>query len=135
MIAAMARGRVIGTGHGGIPWHLPRDSGHFRSYTRGHHMLLGRTTFEEMSGWFTSQIPLVLTRRENYRVEGGSAAGTIEDAIAIAEAAGEDELVVSGGASIYRAALPFAHELVLTLVDADVEGSAHFPDYQAEGPW
>ena len=135
MIAAMAEDRVIGTGHGGIPWQLPRDSQHFRSYTQGHHILLGRTTFEEMSGWFTTQTPIVLTRRANYEVPGALVAGSVEEAIELAAEAGDDELIVSGGASVYRAALAHADELVLTFVDARVEGAARFPDWQENGDW
>jgi dihydrofolate reductase len=137
MISAMAKGRVIGTGQGGIPWRLPRDSAHFRGYTQGHHMLLGRKTYEEMDGWFTTQVPIVLTRREDYEVAvpGGGVTGDVEGAIRFAEEAGEDELVVSGGASVYAAALPYAEELALTFVDGDVEGEARFPDWEAAGEW
>ena len=76
MISAMAHGRVIGTGHGGIPWHLPRDVKHFREYTQGKHLLLGRRTFEEMLGWFTDHPPIVLTHNTNYDPEVGSVAQT-----------------------------------------------------------
>lgn len=134
-IAAIARDRVIGTGDGGIPWHLPKDSRHFRSYTQGHHMLLGRRTFEEMDGWFTTQIPIVLTTREGYRPDAGKVANSVADAIEIARAAGESELVVSGGASVYHAALPWIEELVLTFVDADISGGARFPEWESEGQW
>jgi len=135
MIAAMARDRVIGTGHGGIPWQLPRDSQHFRRYTAGHHMLLGRKTYEEMEGWFTSQTPLILTRKADYQPDLGQAVSDVPQAIEIAKAAGASELVVSGGASIYEAALPYADLLVLTLVHADVEGEVQFPDYEAAADW
>jgi dihydrofolate reductase len=134
MICAMARNRVIGTGHGGIPWRLPRDSRHFRSYTQGHHMLLGRKTFEEMTGWFTTQTPIVLTRRRDYHPESARVVHSVPDAIEWARRAGDDELVVSGGASVYQEALPYADELVLTLVAA-VDGQTRFPDYETVGPW
>ncbi|MEM7146353.1 MAG: dihydrofolate reductase [Verrucomicrobiota bacterium] len=137
MISAMATGRVIGTGSGGIPWRLPRDSAHFRGYTQGKHMLLGRTTFEEMDGWFTTQVPVVLTRNAEYEVAvpGGGVALDVESAIRYADEAGAAELVVSGGASVYAAALAHADELVLTFVDAEVEGGAFFPDWEANGEW
>ncbi len=135
MIAAMTPDRVIGTGHGGIPWHLPRDGQHFRSYTAGHHMLLGRLTFEEMDGWFTTQTPIVLTRDLRYEVANGKVAQTIDQAVQLAAEAGDTELVVSGGASVYQLALPKADELILTIVQAEIEGQAHFPDYQSQGAW
>ena len=135
MIAAMARNRVIGTGTGGIPWHLPRDAYHFRTYTAGKFMLLGRTTFEEMDGWFTTQTPIVLTRNTDYKPPLGFVADTVERARDIALEHGADELVISGGASVYRAGLPFADQLVLTFVDEDVMGGVHFPDYEAAAEW
>ena len=112
MISAMARDRVIGTGEGGIPWKLPRDSVHFRSYTANRHMLLGRSTYEEMEGWFKTQIPIILTRQEDYQPNEGYVANSVQGAIQMARNAGESELVVSGGASIYKAALPHADKLV-----------------------
>ncbi|MEM8954879.1 MAG: dihydrofolate reductase [Verrucomicrobiota bacterium] len=137
MIAAMAKGRVIGTGTGGIPWHLPRDSTHFREYTQGKYMLLGRATFEEMDGWFTTQVPIVLTRRDDYEVAvmGGGVVSDVVSAIRYAEEAGATELVVSGGASVYAAALAHVEELVLTFVEAAVEGEAVFPDWEGSGKW
>lgn len=133
MIAALARNRVIGTGGeaGGIPWRLPRDSTRFRGYTEGKWMLIGRKTFEEMDGWFTTQTPIVLTRQTGF----DHAAPSVESAIELAKAGGAVELVVSGGASVYEAALHFADELVLTFVHADVDGAARFPNYSAAASW
>lgn len=98
-------------------------------------MLLGRRTFEEMSGWFQTQTPIVLTRDPNYVVKNGHSAQTVEQAIQLAQTAGATELVVSGGASIYKLALPHADELVLTIVQAEIDGAAYFPDYEAQGAW
>ena len=75
LISAMTPDRVIGTGKG-IPWHMPRDIRHFRSSTAGKPMLLGRRTFEEMAGWFTSQTPIVMTRQERYEAPVGSPRGS-----------------------------------------------------------
>ena len=134
MIAAMTPERVIGTGRG-IPWHLPRDSRHFRAYTAGKPMLLGRRTYEEMIGWFTSQWPIILTHQAGYQGEGGQVVHDMEGALATAQRLGAEELVVSGGAQIYTAALPYATHLILTIVEATVEGRARFPDFQAQGHW
>ncbi len=137
MIAAMDKNLVIGRAGGGIPWHLPRDTAHFRSYTAGKYLLLGRTTFQEMDGWFTDQIPIVITSKSNFLVPGGHKADSITDGIAIAKAQGAEELVVCGGASIYRATLPFARELILTQVETGVQerNPRKFPDYESMGRW
>lgn len=135
MIAAMARNRVIGTGRGRIPWSLPRDREHFRSFTRGKHLLLGRVTYEEMSGWFTDQTPIVLTRQEDYQPETGRVAHSVEESLTLAAEAGARELCVCGGAHVYEAALPYTDELHLTVVDTEAEGSVVFPDYEEAIQW
>ncbi len=135
MIVCMDRNRVIGTGSGGLPWKLPRDIAHFRGYTAGKFMLLGRKTYEEMTGWFTTQTPIVMTQQEDYQPAEGHVVRSVSDAIKVAADAGADELVVSGGASIYRLALPYADSLVLTVVKAELEGSAFFPSYNTGIEW
>jgi len=131
----MTAQRVIGTGSG-IPWHLPRDSAHFRAYTAGKAMLLGRRTYEEMIGWFTTQTPIVLTRDSGQTLEGAPRLVTsVEAAIEAARGLEMEELVVSGGAQIYAAALESADSLVLTLVDAEVEGVARFPEFKGSDDW
>ena len=134
MIAAMTPNRVIGTGQG-IPWHLPRDSQHFRSYTAGKPMLLGRRTFEEMNGWFTTQTPIILTHQPNYTANDALVVHDMAEALTVADQTGADEFVVSGGAQIYATALDYADELILTIVDATIEGTARFPDFLSAGDW
>lgn len=142
MIAAMDRRRVIGKKDGGIPWHLPRDVRHFREYTQGKHLLLGRRTYEEMKGWFSDHTPIVMTHDPEYQVEDGKTAHSVEEAVTEAFEDGAEELVVAGGARVFAAALPYADELVLTKVETDairgtesLEGVPQFPDYEEEIVW
>ena len=135
IIAAMDRNRVIGK-HGGVsPWHLPRDTHHFRLYTQGKHLLLGRRTFEEMTGWLTNQTPIVMTSQRDYQVTGGWACQGIEGAIQSATERGIEELVVCGGAEIYAAALPHTDKLLLTEVATEVEEGVQFPPYREDVEW
>ena len=134
LVAAVAKNGVIGGRGGRIPWELPRDARHFRSYTSGKWMLLGRKTFSEMDGWFTTQTPIVLTR-EAGSIERARAASSVEGAIRLAERSGAEELVVSGGASVYRAALPFVEKMVLTRIEAEVEGETSFPEVDYRENW
>lgn len=134
LIAALARGRILGTGEG-IPWDLPRDKRHFRRYTAGLPLLLGRRTFQEMEGWFTTQTPLVLTRHPDRIPPGVVVVQSVSQAVAYARRTGSPELVVGGGASVYEQALPQADFLVLTQIDLDCEGSATFPNYESSGEW
>jgi dihydrofolate reductase len=134
MIAALDENRLIASASG-IPWSLPRDSRHFREYTADKAMLLGRRTFDEMTGWFTTQRPIVVTRQESDvpadPPAGLTVVGSVEAAIAHARRADEAELVVSGGAQIYELALPFADELVLTEIHGEFDGDRYFPAFAA----
>lgn len=100
----------------GIPWSLPKDTAHFRRYTRGKWLLLGRHTFDEMRGWFTDHTPLVLSSACGYDPEIGQVVASVPQALAQANAAGEQELVCCGGARSYAAALPYTDQLVLTQI-------------------
>lgn len=131
LIAAMDRDRVIG-GEGGIPWDLPRDREHFRAHTRGKAMLLGRVTYDEMRGWFTTQLPLVMSRRDD--VPARHVVRSVDEAVATARRLGAGELVVAGGGSIYRAAMPRVTRMVLTFVDGRFGGTVFFPEWIA-GDW
>ncbi len=135
LIVALARNGVIGTGDGGIPWHLPRDTEHFRSFTAGKWMLLGRRTYLEMQGWFKTQTPVVLTRSRELEVPEGFRVATVEEAVELARDRAVPELVVSGGGSVYEAALPSVDELVLTRIDADIDGGVKFPPLDLEKDW
>lgn len=136
MIAALDEGRLIGTGSG-LPWNLPRDRRHFREMASGKAMLLGRRTFEEMAGWFSDQRPIVLTRQANYRPPAGLPTGiiiasSIGAALDAARSRGESGLLVAGGGQIYGLALPFADELILTEVAADLAGEVYFPKFSLQ---
>jgi dihydrofolate reductase len=135
MIAALDRNRVIGTGHGGLPWRLPRDVAQFRAYTRGKFLLLGRKTYGEMTGWFTDQTPIVLSHRRDFSADGALVAHSIEEAVTEAFERGSPELVVCGGAAVYAAALPYADELRLTWVDTETTGQVTFPDFTVDHEW
>lgn len=135
LIAALDENSVIGSEDGFIPWDLPRDKKHFRSYTAGNWMLLGRKTYEEMDGWFTTQSPVVMTRQKDY--DARRVVHSIPEAISLARANGATELVVGGGGKIFAEALHHANRLVLTRIEKayDVENPVHFPDFESSGEW
>lgn len=124
LIAACDRNRVIGRDNQ-LPWRLPADLQHFKSITMGKPMLMGRKTWESLPGILPGRPHIVLTRDPDYRAEGASVVTAIPAALA---AAGEAvELMVVGGAEIYRLLLPMAQRVYLTEVEAEVEGDAFFP--------
>jgi|GEM_PF-383823 len=133
LIAAMSVNRVIGDRAGGIPWHgrLPSEADHFRDYCRGGFVLVGRVTFGEMDGWFDqiNATPLVLTSQ--HEIPRAVRVGSISEAVREVAERGGRELIVAGGGSIYRAALPKADQIVLTTVNVSVDGDVTFPTLPA----
>ncbi|GGD31630.1 dihydrofolate reductase [Nocardioides daphniae] len=128
LIAAHSRGRVIGDGPD-IPWHSSEDFGHFKATTLGHTLVMGRVTHESIGRPLPGRRTIVVTRDPAWRDQGVDVAHSIEQAIAMA---GDDEVFVAGGAQIYAAALPLADRQILTEVDVDVPGDAHYPEFDAD---
>lgn len=123
MIAAMAKGRVIGADNN-MPWHLPADLRHFKRMTMGKPVIMGRKTYQS--------IGKALPGRENVVI---SAAGfEADDATvvaspneALAKTAMAAEVSVIGGGKIYEMFLPLASEIQLTFIDLEIAGDTYFP--------
>lgn len=126
LIAALDEDGAIGRAGGGLPWHIPEETAHFRAYCAGKWLLAGRRTFEEMKGWFQpGQRVFVLT--QGSAKAPGRAVGSVAEAIARAETAGAEELVVLGGAQVFALALPLASRLVLSRLRHRSGGEVFFP--------
>ncbi len=131
-IVAMAENRVIGR-DGDLPWRLPADLKRFKRVTMGHTLVMGRKTWESIGRPLPGRTSVVLTKQVDYEVpEGVRVAASMDEALA--GSAGEDEVFVIGGASVYAEALPRADRLVLTLVRTTSEGDVRFPDLE-ERDW
>jgi len=126
LIAAIARNGVIGS-DGKLPWSLPADLKRFREITTGHHVIMGRKTHESIGRPLPDRTNVVLSRTRGYAPAGCTVAHGLEEALEQARAAGDDEALVIGGATVYAAALPSAERLYLTRIDADVTGDVRFP--------
>ena len=126
LIVAMARNRVIGA-EGKIPWHLPHELQLFKRLTMGHHIVMGRKTFESIGRLLPGRTTVIVTRQPDYAVPGAIVANSFD--AAIAACGDDDEIFVIGGAEIYRSALPRAHRIYLTTVDAEPAGDACMPEF------
>ena len=123
LIVAMARNRVIGVNNT-LPWHLPADLKHFKTLTMGHHIVMGRKTYESIGRPLPGRTSVVVTRNPGYAPPGVITANSLEAAIsACGEAA---EIFVIGGAELYRQAITFADRIYLTEIDAGIPGDVHF---------
>jgi dihydrofolate reductase len=124
IIVAVARNGVIGIGNA-LPWHLPEDLKHFKSVTMGHHIVMGRKTYESIGRPLPGRTTVIVSRDPAHKVEGCLSAPSPEAAIALCE--GDDEIFFVGGANLYAQALGLAQRLYLTEIQADFEGDAYFP--------
>ena len=105
MIVAMTPDMIIGK-EGHLPWHIKSDLIRFKHITSGHHVVMGRVNYEDIGRPLPNRTNLILTRDMSFKAEGCTTVASIEEAIRIAENAGETELFVIGGASEYSAAMP-----------------------------
>lgn len=132
LIAALGHDRAIGK-ENGLLWHLPGDLAHFKELTQGHPVIMGRRTWESLPEKFRplpGRANFVVTRSGWYEAAGAKTAFSFPEALSYAkEAEGSDEIFVIGGGEMYRAALPFASRLYLTLVDDPTPGTVTFPEY------
>ena len=127
LIYAQSRNGVIG--HGGtLPWHLPEDLAHFKRTTLGAPVIMGRKTWDSVPARFRplpGRRNVVVTRDPQWRAEGAEHATSLEQAIALC---GDVPMAwVTGGAEIFKLAIPRADVAVVTEIDADFEGDVHAP--------
>jgi dihydrofolate reductase len=114
---------------GKLPWRLSSDMKRFRELTMGHHVVVGRKTIESIGKPLPGRQTIVVTRNSDYKIEGCLIAGSVQAAIALAEARGEKETFVIGGADIYAEALVVADRVYLTEVHAEVGADTFFPEF------
>lgn len=130
IIVAFSQNRAIGNDNK-LLWKLPADMKYFKQKTTGHHILVGRKTFESFGKGLKDRFCLVLTKQPNY--ETNPAAGlpmpTIEQAIDYAQLKGEKELFIIGGGELYRQALKskYVDTLYITEVQATYLADTYFP--------
>jgi dihydrofolate reductase len=127
IIVAMAQNRTIGINNT-LPWRCPEDLKHFKALTMGHHMIMGRKTFDSIGKPLPGRTTVVVTRNQSLKIDGCIIAHSLQEAIAACR--GDDEIFIVGGAELYTQALPLADTLYLTEIQQNVTGDAHFPSFK-----
>jgi dihydrofolate reductase len=130
LLVAMDEARGIGKA-GKLPWRLSSDLKRFRELTMGHHIIVGRKTFESIGKALPGRNIIIVTRDDSLKPDGCLIARSVEAAIALARERGETEVFVCGGAEIYAHALSAANRMYLTQVHAQVDADTFFPEFDA----
>ncbi len=135
LIAAMSTNRVIGINND-LPWHLPDDMKYFMNTTLGRTVIMGRKNYESLPPKYRplpNRTNIVVTRQADYEAEGCSVVGSMEAAVELARANGEDLLFIIGGGQIYELGLDLADEVYLTEIEAHIDnGEVFFPELGSE---
>jgi len=125
IIVAMARNRVIGLNNA-LPWRIPADLKHFKSLTMGHHMIMGRKTYDSIGKPLPGRTTVVLSRNHALKMDGCVVVHSLEEAFKAC--AGDDEIFIVGGAELYALAMPLADMIYLTEIQQDMAGDTYFPE-------
>ena len=133
LIVAAAENDVIGR-DGGIPWRLPADLARFKRLTMGHHLVMGRKTFDSIGRALPGRVSVVLSRRPAPGQTPSDVVWvpTLGEALGVPREAGDDEAFVIGGSAVYGLALPMADRIHLTRVHAEIAGDVLLPRWDDE---
>lgn len=129
IIVATSRNNVIGKDNNLI-WHLSSDLKRFKKLTTGHHIIMGRKTFESIGKALPDRTSIVITHQADFAAEGCMVVHSLDEALKSVN--NEEEVFIIGGGTIYEEVLPKADKIYLTLVHKDFDGDTFFPklDYK-----
>jgi dihydrofolate reductase len=125
MIAAASENNALGKNNE-LVWHLPNDFKRFKNLTSGHHIIMGRKTFESFPKPLPNRTHIVISRQENYNPEGCIVVNSMEEAIAVCPS--DKPTYIIGGGEIYNLGIPFSDKIELTRVHHAFEADAFFPE-------
>ena len=125
LVVAAAENGAIGKDNQ-LLWKLSLDLKRFKHITTGHHLLMGRKTFESIGKPLPNRTSLIISRNYKCDLENCFVFKTINEAIIYAAQQNEEELFVIGGGEIFAQTLPLAQKLYLTIVHSEIEGDAYF---------
>lgn len=129
IVAARSENGFIGK-DGTIPWRVKGDFKFWQDISRGKPVIMGRKTFEDMPPSFKKRDKIiVVTRDTSYTYSGVRVVHSLEDAFEAAHDLAEDQIIIGGGAEIYRQALPRTDEMYLSTIHTTIDGDAAFPDF------
>ena len=132
LVVAIAQNGVIGRG-GHLPWSIPADMRHFKGITLGHPVIMGRKTWESIGKPLEGRINIVVTRQKGFKVpEGVIVTHSLDEALWLPEVQ-DKEVMIIGGAELYKLTLPRSEKIYLTEVDMEPEGDTYFPDFDHSG--
>ncbi|MEM7343131.1 MAG: dihydrofolate reductase [Chloroflexota bacterium] len=125
LICATSKNGIIGIDNK-MPWHLTADMRYFKQLTSGHHLVMGRKTYESIGRPLPGRITVIITRQTDYNVEGCLIAHSLSQAIELCQ--DDDHIFIAGGGTIYQQSLSIADRIYLTRIHHAFEGDTFMFD-------
>lgn len=132
IIVAVSENNVIGKDNK-LPWHLPADLKHFKNLTMGHHIIMGRKTYESIGKPLPGRTTVIITRNREYQAEGCIVVNSLQEAIEAAKKNNDAEAFIIGGAEIINQSESVADKIYLTKIHEQFEGDVFL--HLNEGLW
>ena len=129
MIAAVAENNALGKNND-LLWHLPNDFKRFKEITSGHHIIMGRKTFESFPKPLPNRTHVIITRQNNFEHEGCIVVQNIEKSLSVCPI--NENLYIIGGGEIYQQSISFANQLDITRVHHSFDADVYFPEIDPE---
>jgi dihydrofolate reductase len=128
LMVAYSKNRVIGKDNQ-LLWRLSDDLKNFKRVTSGHHIIMGRKTYESIGRPLPNRTNVIITRNVDFKASGCEVVHSLHEAIELAKNNGESEVIITGGGEIYRQALELIQKAYITEVDCEIDGDAYFPEF------
>ena len=126
-MVARSDNRVIGKDND-LVWHMPADLKYFKQTTMGHYAIMGRKTYESVDKPLPGRTNVIITRQPDYHRENCLVVHSVEEAFALGEENGQEEVFILGGSQIYELTMRLADRIYLTEIKAEFEGDSYFPE-------
>lgn len=124
IIVALSENNVIGSGNQ-LPWRLSADLKRVKALTMGHHLIMGRKTYESIGRPLPGRTNVIITRNGSFAPQGCVVVNSLQAALDMAK--DDTEVFVFGGGEIFREALPLVDKIYMTVVHCTLDGDTHFP--------
>jgi dihydrofolate reductase len=128
MIAAVSQNYIIGA-NGKLPWRMPNDMQFFVATTRGHTVIMGRKTFEEIGKPLSDRKNIIVSSQATLNIDGAFVVHSLEEALEMARAQGETEAFIIGGERLFLEGLDVADKMYITWIHAFIPGDTYFPRF------
>ena len=136
IISAVARNGVIGRSNGEMPWHVKEEFQHFKNTTLGYPIIMGRITFETLGNPLKNRLNVVVTSNPGYTLpfEEVEIRRSLSDAVEFVSGLNPEKIFIIGGGEIYKQAIEFADEMIISIMHFDADGDIYFPEIDP-GKW